>query len=62
MNVTTAVNFLLATDVLFYITVDFNLQRMNVKTLNLWGLGANPTAVNSCLSIFITWVPVVTCM
>ncbi len=47
MNVTTAVNLLLATDVLFYITVDFNLQRMNVKTLNPWGLGANPTAVNS---------------
>ncbi len=47
MNVTTAVNFLLATDVLFYITVDFNLHDMNVKTLNLWGLGANPTAVNS---------------
>ncbi len=47
MNVTTAVNFLLATDVLFYITVEINLHDMNVKTLNLWGLGANPTAVNS---------------
>ncbi len=47
MNVTTAVHFLLAADVLFHSTVDFNLQRMNVKTLNLWGPGANPTAVNS---------------